>query len=89
MGGVGGGRAGIDPNPNNEGTESVLPVLSVGDEASGINGRIENVPIFHKLTNLGTDSAPDAVEGGTVDPTKRLGRQIGESALGPGPGILG
>jgi hypothetical protein len=84
VGGVGGGRAGIDPNPNNDGTESLLPILSVGDEASGINGRVVNVPIFHQFANLGTDSAPlaDVVERGAVDSMKRLDRLIGVSALG-------
>ena len=89
MGGVGGGRAGINHNPNNDGTESLLPVLSVGDEASGINGRVANLPIFHQFANLGTDSAPDVVERGAVDSTKRLGRLISMSALGLDPGILG
>ena len=84
MGGVGGGRAGINPNPNNDGTESLLPILSVGDEASGINGAVVNVPIFHQVANLGTDSAPlaDVVERGAVDSMKRLDRLIGVSALG-------
>ena len=83
------GGAGIDPNPNNDGTESILLVLSVGDEASGVNGRVENLPIFHQLANLGTDSAPDIVERGAVDSMKRLGRIMGEPALGLDPGILG
>ena len=58
MGGVCGGRAGIDPNPNHDGTEGLLPALSVSDEASRING-VTNLPIFHQSANLGTDSAPD------------------------------
>ena len=88
VGDVGGGRAGIDPNPNHDGTESLLPVPSMGDEASGING-VANLPNFHQFANLGTDSAPDVVERGAVDSTKRLGRLIGMSATGLDPGIFG
>lgn len=49
--------------------ETLLPVLSVGDEASGING-VANLPIFRQFANLGTDGAPDVVERGAVDSTK-------------------
>ena len=49
--------------------ETLLPVLSVGDEASGING-VANLPIFHQFANLETDGAPDVVERGAVDSTK-------------------
>lgn len=49
--------------------ETLLPVLSVGDKASGING-VANLPIFHQFANLGTDGAPDVVERGAVDSTK-------------------
>jgi hypothetical protein len=59
----------------------------VGDEASGINGAVVNVPIFHQVANLGTDSAPDVVERGAIDSTKRLDRLIGV-ALRLDPGIL-
>ena len=38
VGGVGGGRAGIDGNPNHNGTKRLLSVLSVGDEAGGSDG---------------------------------------------------
>ena len=69
VGGVGGDRAGIDPNPNHDGTETLLPILSVGDEASGIN-EVANLPIFHQFANLGTDGAPDVVERGAVDSTE-------------------
>ena len=37
---------------------------------------------------MGPDSAPDAVERGVVDSTKRLGRQMGVSASGRNPGIF-
>jgi len=38
----------------------------MGDEASVINGRVANLPIFHQFANLETDSAPDVVERGTA-----------------------
>jgi hypothetical protein len=60
----------------------------VVDEASGING-VANLPIFHQFANLGIDSAPDVVERGAVDSTKRLGRLIGVSATGLDPEIFG
>jgi hypothetical protein len=88
VGAVGRGRAGIDPNPNYDGAECLLPVLSVGDEASGIDG-VAGPPNFHQFTNLGADSAPDLVERGAVDPTKRLGRIVVESAPGLNPGVFG
>ena len=88
MGDVGRGRSGKDRNPNYHRTESVLPILSLGDETSGINGEASLHGGFHHLVNLGTNSAPDFVKWGTVNSTDRLGRPIGESTGGLGPGIL-
>ena len=34
---LGGGASGINCNPNNDGTETILLVLAVGDEASCID----------------------------------------------------
>lgn len=73
VGGVGGGRARVDPNPDHNGTGSPPPILFVSDEASETN-RDRKLPIFHQLTNLGTDSAPDVVERGAKDSTNGLGR---------------
>lgn len=81
--------AGMDANPNHNGTESLLPILSVSDEAGGINGVASPHTTSHQVANLGTDSAPDAVERGVIDSTKRLGRQMGVSASGLDPGIFG
>lgn len=72
VGGVGGGRAGVDTNPNHNGTARLLPVFSFGDEAGGINGETILRTTLHQGENLGTDSVPDAVERGVVDSTKRL-----------------
>ena len=67
---------------------SVLPVPSVGDETSGINGKASLHSVFRHLVNLGTNGAPDVVEGGTVNSTNRLGGPIGESTGRLGPGIF-
>jgi hypothetical protein len=88
LGDVGRGRSGKDRNPSHHRTESVLPVLFVGGETSGINGEASLHGGFHRLVNLGTNSAPDVVERATVNSTNRLGRLIGESTGGLGPGIL-
>jgi hypothetical protein len=70
-------------------TESLLPVLFVGDEAGGIDGVASLLSTFHQVANLGTDSAPDAVERGAMDSTKRLGRLVGMSASWPDPDGIG
>lgn len=70
VGGVGGGRAGIDANPNHNGTKRLLPVLFFGDEADGINGETILRTALHQVANLGSNSVPDAVERGVVDSTK-------------------
>ena len=85
VGSVGGGRAGIYPNPNYDWTESFL---SVGDEAGGVIG-VASLQTSHQVANLGTDSAPDAVEQSVVDSTKRLGRLGGVSASRLDPGLFG
>jgi len=87
VGSVGRGRVGIDPDPNHDRTKSLCVVLSVGNKASRVDGRIANLPIFHQVADLGTDSVPDLVKQGVVDFLNRLGREMGVSALGLGEGI--
>jgi hypothetical protein len=43
VGGIGDGRAGINPDPDNDGTRNNIIVGFVGDEASDINGRVANL----------------------------------------------
>ena len=81
MGSVGRGRAGMDGNPNHNWAESVL-VLSVGDKSGRINGIASFHSFFHQPTNLETDGAPDPVERGAVDSTKRLRGLVGMFASG-------
>jgi len=66
---LGGGGSGMSRNPNYDGTDSVLPVLTMGDEASCIDGRVANLPSFQKLADLGSDSVPDSVERRVEDST--------------------
>jgi hypothetical protein len=50
VGGIGGGRAGINPDPYNDGTRNVLLVGFVGDEASLVNGRVANLFLIRSRT---------------------------------------
>jgi hypothetical protein len=88
VGGIGGGRAGINPNPYNDGTRHVLLVGFVGDETSHINGRVANFLGFDQVANKGTHSTPDGVERGTINTPNRLGSAIGLGALGLDEGVL-
>ncbi len=68
--GIGGGRIGSDANPDHDGTESPLLLLScgsVGEEAGRVDGRPVNSPSLHQLTDLGTDNAPGSIERGFKD----------------------
>jgi hypothetical protein len=66
VGGVGGGGAGINPDPYNDGTRNVL-VGIVGDEASHVNGRVANLLGFDQVANKGTHNTPDGVERGAIN----------------------
>lgn len=88
VGSVSRGRAGIDANPNHDQTKSLLPILSMGDKTSRIDG-VAIGPISHQLANLGTDGAPDIIERGAVDSKKGLGRQIRMLAAWLNPRIFG
>ena len=50
VGGIGGGRARINPDPYNDGTRNVLLVGFVGDEASLVNGRVANPFLIRSRT---------------------------------------
>ncbi len=73
VGGIGGGRAGINPDPDNDGTRNILLVGFVGDETSDVNGRVANLLGVDQVTN----SPPDGVERGTVNTSNRFERGIG------------
>lgn len=81
-------RVGVNPNPNNHGAKSLLLVLSIGEEASGIDRIAFDPCSCHQLANFGTDSAPCTIEKGVVYPMERLGRLKAKSATGLGPGIF-
>jgi hypothetical protein len=85
---LGGGDSGMSRNPNHDGTDSVLPVLAMGDETSSIDSRVANLPSFQELADLASDSAPDSVERRVEDSMDGLGREMGVSALGDGEGIF-
>ena len=88
VGGIGGGRAGINPDPYNDETRNVLLVGFVGDEASLVNGRVANLLGFDQVANKGTHSTPDGVERGTINIPNRLERAIGLEALGLNEWVL-
>jgi hypothetical protein len=52
----------VSRNPNHDGTDSVLPVLAVGDKMSCLDGQVANLPSFQELVDLGSDSVPDSVQ---------------------------
>ena len=79
---LGGGGSGMSRNPNHDGTNSVLPVLAVGDETSCLDGRVVNLPSFQELADLGSDSVPDSVERRVEDSIDGLGREMRVFALG-------
>lgn len=88
VGGVGRGGSGMDCDPNHHRTESVLLVLSMGEETGGIDREASLHIGFHQLVNLGTDSVPHFVKWGAVNSSKRFGGRVGESASGLDPRIL-
>jgi len=85
VGGIGGGRAGRDGDPDGHWTESLLPVL-LDDEASRADGRVPSL-LLHQVANLGTDGVPDLVERCVEHATERLDGERGVSARGASPGI--
>ena len=70
-----GGGSGMCRNPNHDGTDSVLPVLAMGDETSCLDGRVANLPSFQELADLGSDRVPDSVEWCVEDSIDGLGRE--------------
>ena len=89
MGSVGGGRVRTNTDPNHNGTGSLFPVLSMGDEADRANG-VAIHSALHQVANLGTNNAPDGVERGAMDSMNRLGRLVSnsKSASGLDPGVF-
>ena len=89
VGGIRGSRTRNDTDPNDDGTHTPLLLLSwwsVGEEAGKLEGRPVNLPSLDQVTNLGTDSVPDAIERGVKDSTERLDGDMGVSADGLGEG---
>jgi len=85
---LGSGGSGISCNPNHDGTKNALPILTVGDKTSCIDGCVANLPSFQGVADLGTNSVPDGVEWSVEDSTDGLGREMRVSALGDGEGIF-
>ena len=90
MGGIGGGRAGRDGDPDRHWTECPLPVLRLpGDEASRVDGRVPSL-LLHQVANLGADGVPDLVERSVVHAMDRLDGERGRVyARGASPRIRG
>jgi hypothetical protein len=89
VGGIGGGRARSDTDPNDDGAESPLHPLSqrrVSEKAGWVDRRPVDLPYVKQVTNLGTDSVPDTIERGVEDPAERLDGEMGVSADGLGEG---
>lgn len=89
MGGIGGGRTGKDADPDDDGTETPLRLLSrrpVGEEAGRVDGRPVDLVSLDQVTDLGTDSIPDTIERGVGDSAERLDGDVGVSADGLGKG---
>jgi hypothetical protein len=63
VGGIGSGRARISPDPDDDRTRSLLPVVvSMGNKASHVNGRVTNTVGLQQVTNQRTHSLPYGVE---------------------------
>ena len=78
---LGGGGSGMDRDPNHDGTDSVLPILAVGDETSCLHRRIADLPSFQVLADLRSDTVPDSVKRRVEDAIHGLGREMRVSAL--------
>ena len=74
--------SGISRNPNHGGTDSILPVLTIGDETSCLDNRLTKLSKFQELADLGCDSVPDWVERHVEDSVDGFGGEVGVSALG-------
>ena len=79
MGGFGRGRTRLDSDPDNDGSESPLLVLSVSEETRRIDGRPADIASFDQVTNLGTDNVPDTVQTSVEDAAERLDGDSSES----------
>ena len=91
MGGIGGGRTRDDTDPYDDGTETPLFLLSrrsVGEEAGRVDGRPFNVPVLDQVTNLGTDSVPDAMRGVSKAPRSDLTGIWANLPTGLGKGVV-
>ena len=89
VGGIGGGRTGNDADPDDDGTETPLRLLSrrpLSEEAGRVDGRPVDLVCLDQVTNLGTDSVPDIIERGVEDSAERLDGDVGVSANGLGKG---
>jgi len=82
------GGSGMSRNPNHNGTNSILPILTVGDKTSCFDGRILNLSHFQELADLGSNGIPDGVEWHVKDSIDSLGNGMWVSALWDGEGIL-
>ena len=89
VGDVRGGGTRRNANPYDDRTKSPLFFLSrwsMGEESSRVNGRPVDVSGLDVVTDLGTHGIPDVVEWSVVNSTKRLDRNVSESASGFGEG---
>jgi len=84
MGGVGRGRAGSDSNPDDNGAETALLLLSGRTVCCRVNSRPLDSVRLDDVENLGTNSVPDLVQRGTKDSVDRLDGYLAESANGLG-----
>ena len=78
----------MNPNPNHDGTDSVLPVLAIGNETSCLDGRVVNLLSFQELVNLGSNSVPDNVKHRVEDSINGLGREMRVPTFGDREGIF-
>lgn len=69
-------------DPNHGGTDSVLPVLAVGDETSFLGDRVTKLSKFQELSDLGSESVPDSIERRVEDSVDGLGGEMRVSTLG-------
>ena len=71
MGGVWGGRTGLDSNPHNNRTETLLAPLSrlsVCEEAGRVNGGALDISRNDDVDDLGTDGVPGLIQRGIEGP---------------------
>jgi hypothetical protein len=84
---LGGGGIGMCRNPDDDGTETTLPVLAVSEESSCLDSRIAYPSSFQDFADLESDIVPNLVEPCVEHAMHGFGRGRSVSTLGDREGI--